>query len=408
MKNLKGKNNIFLITVKIKTLFLPSKSKYNTESMFNWIREAIRLFFSQLGLSGQFLSFVSAITTAAMLICAGVILYYIIRIILQNAIRIANKRFPSKWKTSLLKERFFIQLSFILPILIIRNLASEFFLQGTKSEIVFAAILNIFLILNVTLILIAFLRALCDILLQLEASKDKPIKSYVQIVSIIIWAISIILIVSILINKSPALFLTGLGGFTAILMLVFQDTIVGFVNSIQLSSNDLVRNGDWITVSKYDADGTVEEINLISVKVRNFDNTISTVPVRQLVTDTFQNWRGMEEQGVRRIKRSFFIDSSSIAKPTPEMLSKINLPQETNLGCFREYLAEYLKNRGDISTDSTLLIRLLPTNEFGVPVELYCFAKTIEWLDYEKIQAEVMEHVLVALPQFNLVHYQRK
>ncbi|MCL1851316.1 MAG: mechanosensitive ion channel family protein [Bacteroidetes bacterium] len=376
--------------------------------MFNWIREAIRLFFSQLGLSGQFLSFVSAITTAAMLICAGVILYYIIRIILQNAIRIANKRFPSKWKTSLLKERFFIQLSFILPILIIRNLASEFFLQGTKSEIVFAAILNIFLILNVTLILIAFLRALCDILLQLEASKDKPIKSYVQIVSIIIWAISIILIVSILINKSPALFLTGLGGFTAILMLVFQDTIVGFVNSIQLSSNDLVRNGDWITVSKYDADGTVEEINLISVKVRNFDNTISTVPVRQLVTDTFQNWRGMEEQGVRRIKRSFFIDSSSIAKPTPEMLSKINLPQETNLGCFREYLAEYLKNRGDISTDSTLLIRLLPTNEFGVPVELYCFAKTIEWLDYEKIQAEVMEHVLVALPQFNLVHYQRK
>jgi len=387
---------------------LPSKSKYNTESMFNWIREAIRLFFSQLGLSGQFLSFVSAITTAAMLICAGVILYYIIRIILQNAIRIANKRFPSKWKTSLLKERFFIQLSFILPILIIRNLASEFFLQGTKSEIVFAAILNIFLILNVTLILIAFLRALCDILLQLEASKDKPIKSYVQIVSIIIWAISIILIVSILINKSPALFLTGLGGFTAILMLVFQDTIVGFVNSIQLSSNDLVRNGDWITVSKYDADGTVEEINLISVKVRNFDNTISTVPVRQLVTDTFQNWRGMEEQGVRRIKRSFFIDSSSIAKPTPEMLSKINLPQETNLGCFREYLAEYLKNRGDISTDSTLLIRLLPTNEFGVPVELYCFAKTIEWLDYEKIQAEVMEHVLVALPQFNLVHYQRK
>lgn len=387
---------------------MPSKSKYNTESMFNWIREAIRLFFSQLGLSGQFLSFVSAITTAAMLICAGVILYYIIRIILQNAIRIANKRFPSKWKTSLLKERFFIQLSFILPILIIRNLASEFFLQGTKSEIVFAAILNIFLILNVTLILIAFLRALCDILLQLEASKDKPIKSYVQIVSIIIWAISIILIVSILINKSPALFLTGLGGFTAILMLVFQDTIVGFVNSIQLSSNDLVRNGDWITVSKYDADGTVEEINLISVKVRNFDNTISTVPVRQLVTDTFQNWRGMEEQGVRRIKRSFFIDSSSIAKPTPEMLSKINLPQETNLGCFREYLAEYLKNRGDISTDSTLLIRLLPTNEFGVPVELYCFAKTIEWLDYEKIQAEVMEHVLVALPQFNLVHYQRK
>jgi len=376
--------------------------------MFNWIREAIRLFFSQLGLSGQFLSFVSAITTAALLICAGFILYYIIRLILQNAIRITNKRFPSKWRTALLQERFFIQLSLLLPAIIIKNIAPEFFLSGTKSELLFSALINIYIVTNVTLILSAFFRALGDVLLQLEVTKDKPIKSYVQIISIFFWIIAIILIVSILIHKSPTWLLTALGAFSAVLILVFQDTIVGFVNSIQLSSNDLVRNGDWITVSKFDADGTVEEINLISVKVRNFDNTISTVPVRQLVTDTFQNWRGMEEQGVRRIKRSFYIDSSSIAKPSPEMLSKVSIPQETNLGCFREYLVEYLKNRGDISTDKTLLVRLLPTNEFGVPVELYCFAKTIEWLDYEKIQAEVMEHVLVALPQFNLVHYQRK
>jgi miniconductance mechanosensitive channel len=152
----------------------------------------------------------------------------------------------------------------------------------------------------------------------------------------------------------------------------------------------------------------VEEINLISVKVRNFDGTISTVPVRQLVTDTFQNWRGMEEQGVRRIKRSFFIDSASIKPATPEMLTKIKKPQETNLGCFREYLVNYLSNRNDISTDKTHMVRLLPTNEFGVPVELYCFAKTIVWLEYEKIQAEIMEHILIALPQFELIHYQRK
>ena len=376
--------------------------------MFKWISEAIDLFFGQFGLKGQFLNFVSAVVTALLLICAGLILCYIIRIVLQNVVKISNKKFPSKWRTALLNERFFIQLSFLLPAILIKNLAPDFFPVGAKSVVIFTALINLFLITNVALILNAFFRALGVVLLQTEATKDKPVKSYVQIVSIFIWLIAIILFISILINKSPAIFLAGLGAFSAVLMLVFQDTIVGFVNSIQLSANDLVRNGDWITVSKFDADGTVEEINLISVKVRNFDGTISTVPVRQLVTDTFQNWRGMEEQGVRRIKRSFFIDSSSIRKATPEMHAKFNVSHETNLGCFREYLVKYLSNRGDVNTDKTLMVRLLPTNEFGVPVELYCFARTIEWLEYERIQSEIMEHIFIALTQFELTHYQRK
>jgi len=376
--------------------------------MFNWIHEAIQLFFAKLGLQGQLLGFISSLITAIALLCAGFILYYIIRIILQNTIRIFNKRFPSKWRTALLKERFFIQLSFLLPALIIKNLAPDFLPYGTKALLLFTTFINLYLVANITLILTAFIRSLGMVLLQIEATKDKPIKSYVQIVSIIFWLIAIILFVSILIDKSPTYFLAGLGAFSAVLMLIFQDTIVGFVNSLQLAANDLIRNGDWITVSKYDADGTVEEINLISVKVRNFDGTISTVPVRQLVTDTFQNWRGMEEQGVRRIKRSFFIDSLSIKKATPEMLEKIGTPQETNLGCFREYLVNYLKNRGDISTAKVLMVRLLPTSEYGVPVELYCFAKTTVWVEYERIQAEVIEHILIALPQFDLKHYQRK
>jgi len=376
--------------------------------MFNWIREFIHLFFAKLGLEGQFLSFVSAVVTASLILCAGFILYYIIRIILQNTIKIANKRFPSKWKSALLKERFFIQTAFLIPALLIKNLIPEFFLTGSKTEIFFAAIISIFLVVNVTLIFMAFLRALGRVLLELDATKDKPIKSYIQIISIIFWAISIILIISILINKSPTVFLAGLGAFSAVLMLVFQDTIVGFVNSIQLSSNDLVRNGDWITVAKYDADGTVEEMNLVSVKVRNFDGTISTVPVRQLVADTFQNWRGMEEQGVRRIKRSFLIDSQSIKHATDEMQKKYDTTLETNLGCFREYLTHYLKTRGDISTDQTLLIRILNPNEYGIPLEIYCFAKTIAWVEYEKIQTEVTEHILMALRKFELIHYQRK
>ncbi|MDR2970548.1 MAG: mechanosensitive ion channel family protein [Bacteroidales bacterium] len=376
--------------------------------MFNWIRETIHLFFSQLGLHGQLLSFISSVATALGLLCSGFILYYIIRVVLQNTIKITNKRFPSKWRTALLKERFFIQLSFLLPAIFIKIIAPEFFGNGTRSEILFTALINLYIVANVTLILSAFLRAIGDILLQLEATKDKPIKSYIQIVSIFFWIIAIVLFISILINKSPTVFLAGLGAFSAVLMLVFQDTIVGFVNSLQLSANDLVRNGDWITVSKYDADGTVEEINLISVKVRNFDGTISTVPVRQLVTDTFQNWRGMEEQGVRRIKRSFFIDSKSIKKATTEMLKKIDSQQETNLGCLREYILNYLKHRNDININKICMVRILPINEFGIPIELYCFAKTIKWIEYEKIQSEIMEHILIALSQFDLVHYQRK
>ena len=376
--------------------------------MFNWIRETIHLFLAQLGLQGQLLSFVSAVVTATLLISAGFVLYYIIRIILQNAIRISNKRFPSKWRTALLKERFFIQLSILLPAIIIKNLVPEFFITGTKAELFFAALVNIYIIVNVILILTAFLRALGDVLLQLEATKDKPVKSYLQIVSIIFWIIAIILIVSILINKSPLWFLGGLGAFSAVLMLVFQDTIVGFVNSIQLSANDLVRNGDWITVSKYDADGTVEEINLITVKVRNFDGTISTVPVRQLVTDTFQNWRGMEEQGVRRIKRSFLIETTSIKAATPEMQAQTGNQHETNLACFRTYLEDYLSKRKDISNSSTMMVRLLPASEYGVPFEIYCFAKTTVWTEYEKIQAQVVEHIFIALPKFGLTPYQRK
>ena len=376
--------------------------------MFNWIRETIHLFFAHFGLSGQFLSLVSAMATAAVLLCAGFILYYIIRVILQSVVKISNKKFPSKLRSALLKERFFIQLSYLLPAMIIKNLAPEVFGDGTRSGLLFAALINIYIITNITLILTAFIRAAGELLLQTDATKDKRIKSYVQIVSVFFWIIAIILFISILINKSPAVFLAGLGAFSAVLMLVFQDTIVGFVNSLQLSANDLVRNGDWITMSKFDADGTVEEINLTSVKVRNFDATISTIPVRQLITDSFQNWRGMEEQGVRRIKRSFLIDTTSIKTATPEMREKFGTHSETNLGCFRENIVKYLRERSDINAEKILMTRLLPVTEFGVPVEIYCFANTIVWKDYEAIQSDIIEHVCVSLSDFELTLYQRK
>jgi miniconductance mechanosensitive channel len=311
-------------------------------------------------------------------------------------------------RAALLKEGFFIRLSFFLPALLIKYLIPEFFDTGTKPDTLFTALINILIVTNVTLILTAFVKAMGVLLTHTDATKDKPIKSYVRIVSIFFWAIAIILFISILINKSPTVFLAGLGAFSAVLMLVFQDTIVGFVNSIQLASNDLIRNGDWITVSKFNVDGIVEEINLVSVKVRNFDGTISTVPTRQLVADSFQNWRGMQEKGVRRIKRSFLVVVPCIKNATKEIHEKYHTQSETNLGCFREYLVDYLKKRGDISTDFILMVRLLPSTEYGVPVELYCFTKTTDWIEYEKIQADIMEHIYLALPKFDLEHFQRK
>jgi len=376
--------------------------------MFNWIREAIHLFFEHLGLKGQFLFFTSAVITAIVLLCIGFILYYIIRIILQNTVRIFNKRFPSKLRTSLLKEHFFVQISFLLPVIIIKHLLPEVFGIGTKSEMFFTMIINLGLVANVTLILTAFLRAIGDMLLYSEATKDKPIKSYVQIITIFFWVIAVILFISILINKSPIVFLAGLGAFSAVLMLIFQDTIVGFVNSMQLASNDLIRNGDWITVDRYNVDGTVEEINLVSVKVRNFDGTISSVPTRQLVSDSFQNWRGMREQGLRRIKRSFYVVYTGIKEATPEMHEKYSTRHETNLGCFREYFMNYLSKREDISSEKPIMVRLLPASEYGVPVEIYCFVKNIVWTEFEAIQAEIIEHIFIALPLFDLEHYQRK
>jgi len=376
--------------------------------MFHWIREFFQHLYAHLGLEGQFLYLISALTVAVLLFSAGVMLYYIIRIILQNVVRVFNRKIPSKLRTALLEERFFIRLSFLIPVFILKHLIPEFFVAGTRSELFLSAVISILIITNITLILNAFIKALGDILMNLEATKDKPIKSYVQIISTCFWAIAIILFISILIHKSPMAFLAGLGAFSAVLMLVFQDTIVGFVNSIQLSTNNLLRNGDWITVDKHNVDGTVEEISLLSVKVRNFDGTVSTVPARQLITDSFQNWRGMEEQGVRRIKRSFSIDSTSIKNATPEMLAISNSKQETNLGCFCEYLSDYLHKRKDICKDNTLIVRILQPNEYGVPLEIYCFAKTTVWVDYEKIQTEITEHILVALPKFDLVYYQRK
>lgn len=404
--------------------------------MFYWLRIFIENLFLKIGFSTAISKFltISAITIA--LFFLGVILFYIFRFILLRFLKI--KKDKSLWKNALQEAHFFTQLAIFLPALIIKKLIQEIFVEESSAFLFLAALINIYIIINSTLILLNFLKALTEVMLQREGTKDKPMKSYLQIISVIVWLISIILMISIIINKSPVGLLAGLGAFSAVLLLIFQDIITGFVYSIQLSKNDIIRNGDWITVDKFGVSGTVEEVNLISAKIRNFDNTISTVPVKQLIIDSVQNWRGMQEKDMRRIMRSIQIDITTIKQCSPEMLEKFkqisliksyieqkekelaehNKNEETilhgpngrhltNVGVLRIYIQEYLRNNVRVRSDATLMVRQLAPNEYGLPLEIYCFAATTDWIEYENIQSDIFDHILSVVNFFEIHAFQR-
>lgn len=284
----------------------------------------------------------------------------------------------------------------------------------------------------------ALLSALYHVYSEREQFRDRPLKGLLQTVQVILFFIGGIIIVSILIDKSPMVLLTGLGASAAVLMLVFKDSIMGFVSGIQLSANNMLKVGDWIEMPKYGADGTVIEVTLNTVKVRNWDNTITTIPPYALVSDSFQNWRGMQESGGRRIKRSIRIDMNSVKFCTPEMLAKYRKIQllkdyieetekvveeynkehgidnsvlvdgrrQTNLGVFRAYLTNYLKSLPAVNQDLTCMVRQLQPTEQGIPLELYFFSAIKAWIPYEGVQADVFDHVLAIIPEFDLHVFQ--
>lgn len=286
--------------------------------------------------------------------------------------------------------------------------------------------------------IVALLTAIYTIYNSKEKYRDRPLKGLLQIIQIILYFIGGIAIVSILIDKSPLGLLAGLGASAAILMLVFQDSILGFVSGIQLSANNMVRVGDWIEMPKYGVDGDVIEITLNTVKVQNWDKTIVTIPPTALMKESFQNWRGMQESGGRRIKRSVNIDMNTVKFCTPEMLAKynkihlvneyvmnteevirqyneehhidnsilVNGRRQTNLGVFRAYLTGYLKSHPSVNRHMTCMVRQLQPTERGIPLELYFFSSNQVWVEYEGIQADIFDHVLAIIPEFDLQVFQ--
>ncbi|MBB4076961.1 miniconductance mechanosensitive channel [Bartonella fuyuanensis] len=297
---------------------------------------------------------------------------------------------------------------------------------------------NAFIIFFVVLTISACLNIINILYEQRPAARLKPIKGYIQIAKIALFAVATVLMVATLIDRSPLILFSGLGAMAAVLMLIFQDTLLSLVAGIQISSTDMVRVGDWIEIPNLAADGDVIEIALHTVKVQNFDKTIISVPIRKLVTDPFKNWRGMQESGGRRIKRSLFIDQSSIRFLTEEekkYLSRFNLLENyftqkiaeldqwnaqidknhdilantrrlTNIGTFRAYVFSYLQQHRNINPNMTLMARQLPPTENGLPLEIYCFTNTTIWREYEQIQGDIFDHLYSILPCFGLRVFQ--
>ena len=328
------------------------------------------------------------------------------KIILSSIARIVKKT-ENTWDDIILERKVFDKLSHFAPALTIYYLIGYLFFDFPKVASIIQDGVLIAMVIIGLMVINSFLKALHEIYLTLDIAKDRSIKGYIQVAHILFYSIGLILILSIIIGKSPVTLLAGLGAMAAVLILVFKDTIQGFMASIQLSANDMLKIGDWITMPKYNADGKVIEITLNTVKVQNGDKTISTIPTYSLVTDSFNNWRGMEEAGVRRIKRYVNIDMRSVKFCTPEMLEKfkkikllkiyieerqkeintfnsensvdetiaINGRRMTNLGVFRKYLEVYLKHHPLIHQELTFIIRHLQPTEVGIPIEILVFCK---------------------------------
>lgn len=361
------------------------------------------------------------------------------RHILLKAVAHLVRKTKATWDDIVFDHRVMVHVSrMVAPIIIYIFIPVAFADTSSVTLAFLQRICLIYIIITFLSFINSLLKAVYTVYSEREQLRDRPLKGMLQTVQVTLWFVGAIIVVSILINKSPVSLLAGLGASAAILMLVFKDSIMGFVSGVQLSANDMLKVGDWIAMPKYGADGTVIEVTLNTVKVRNWDNTIITIPPYLLVSDSFQNWRGMRESGGRRVKRSINIDMTSVKFCTPEMLAKyrkiqllkdyvektelivkdynkehdidnsilVNGRRQTNLGVFRAYLTAYLESLPNVNKELTCMVRQLQPTDHGIPMELYFFCSIKDWVPYEGVQADVFDHVLAIIPEFDLQVFQ--
>ena len=356
---------------------------------------------------------------AVLLIAVAVGVDYLCQYIFVGSVRKLSEKSHYFWDTLLIKRRVIHNLVHAIPGILVYTLLPMAFIRGKELLLISQKVCAVYIVFVLLLAINGFILVAMDIYNHREVSKNRSIKGFVQVLQVLAFFIGGIVIIAILVNKSPATLFAGLGASAAILMLVLKDTILGFVAGIQLSANDMLRPGDWITVPGSNANGIVQEITLNTVKIQNFDNTISTIPPYTLVNNTFQNWRGMVESGGRRVMKSIFLDLNTIKFCTPEMLDNMRKeiplladykPDEgvtpTNSQMFRVYVERYLTSLPVVNTDLDLIISKLQSTEYGVPIQIYFFSRNKVWKEYERIQSDIFDHFFAMIPLFELKVYQ--
>ena len=356
---------------------------------------------------------------AALLVILAIGLDYLCQAIFVGSMKKLAQHTHYQWDSLLLKRKVVHHLVHTIPGILVYALLPLAFIRGKGLLLLSQKICAVYIVFALLLAINGFILVFLDMYNMRQGNKNRPIKGFMQVLQVLLFFIGGIVIIAILIGKSPASLFAGLGASAAILMLVFKDTILGFVAGIQLSANDMLRPGDWITVPGSNANGIVQEITLNTVKIQNFDNTISTIPPYTLVSASFQNWRGMVESGGRRVMKSIFLDLNTIKFCTPDMLNTFRKeiplladykPDEgvtpTNSQMFRVYVEKYLTSLPVVNTDLDLIISQLQSTEYGVPIQIYFFSRNKIWKEYERIPADIFDHFFAMVPQFDLKVYQ--
>lgn len=413
--SIKNGNNFYGTFQISKSLYLCLSYIKNKEYMHT-IDQDLNQFLSEWGVHPAHLNW----STKAIFIISILLISYLItmgfRHLVIPIVQKVTAKTKATWDDYLFNNRMMKSFCRMIPPLIWYLLLPFAFKDTPDLLNLLLKICLIYIVVMTVKLIGSFLDSLYEISSEHERFKDRPLKGIYQMIHLVAIGVGIILIISILVDKNATSILAGLGASAAILMLIFKDSILGLVAGVQLSANDMLRPGDWITMPKYGADGDVMEVSLTTVKVRNFDKTITTIPPYALVSDSFQNWRGMRETGGRRIKRSVYIDMNTVHFCTPEeknyFLSKGWIRKEenkevVNLQVFRNYLQEYLKTHPRTHKELMIMVRQLQPTSEGLPLEVYCFSDTSDWKQYEEIQGEIFDHLLAVIPEFGLRIYQR-
>jgi miniconductance mechanosensitive channel len=395
-------------------------------------------FFVSQGLSDQWVEILTFTTDVVILAVIAWLADFITRRIILNVVHRIVSRTKATWDDSFYEQKVFRSLSHLVPALILKAGIPLILVDFKGIVNAFDTALDVYIIYLIVTVLNKTMKAIEGFVEENPATKDKPYRTLIQVLRIINYFVGAIFVISVLFSVEPVSLLGAFAGTTAILILIFQDAINGLLANFQISMYDLLRKGDWVTFEKYGVDGTVTSVDLTTVKVQNFDNTISSVPAKAFTSDSFVNWRGMQETNVRRIKRNINIDINSIKYVRGEDLKAyediqlvaeymdhkeseiatdntqkkvktaltINGRQQTNVGLFRQYIAAYLKQHPMVNDNHTLMVRQLQPTEYGIPLEVYCFANTIVWTEYEEVQADIFDHLYAAAAYFDLQLFQ--